>query len=234
MDTNMIKRIETMELYFDTVTSALSRNPKLIDDICIAKMLRRLKEYYSSGQWLCDYEADERGEIPHRIKRGVLSQDGLYNLFDEISEVMEENLPSVILYDRYIEMEKLSLSANREGVKNITMKVGSAIMNMDAVKRCSLSSVIADIEKTCGDKMADLRIEKAENSPWDGLDWSGALYMIVRQLKSKGRLASFSIFTDKSDDAIYNVNEARFNLENDRNMYFWLARNAAYLGKIKP
>ena len=42
-----------------------------------------LSDYMSSGLWKEDYEADERGEIPHDIKRGVLSQDGLYNLLQE-------------------------------------------------------------------------------------------------------------------------------------------------------
>ena len=43
-----------------------------------------LKEYYESGLWLSDYEADERGELPKDLKRGVLSQDGLYNLLNDI------------------------------------------------------------------------------------------------------------------------------------------------------
>lgn len=227
--TETVKRIERMELYFDTIQSALNKNPDLLDDACIAKMLRALKEYYSGGQWLRDYEADERGEIPREIKRGVLSQDGIYNLLAEIDEVMEENAPPVILCDRYIEIEKI-VSADGEDVKTIALKIGSAIFNREKVKRRSLSSVIADIEKMCGNKMADLRVEKSENSPWDGLDCSTALYMIVRQLKAKGKLAYFSIYTDKTGDKIYSVNEARFNSQKDRKMYFWLVRNAEYLG----
>ena len=31
-----------------------------------------------------DYELDEQGMIPNHIKRGVLSQDALYNFFDDI------------------------------------------------------------------------------------------------------------------------------------------------------
>lgn len=42
--------------------------------------LRLLEAYYTSGEWLEDYEADERGEFPPDLKRGVLSQDALYNL----------------------------------------------------------------------------------------------------------------------------------------------------------
>ena len=39
-----------------------------------------LSEYMSSGQWKEDFEADERGELPLNTPRGVLSEDGLYNL----------------------------------------------------------------------------------------------------------------------------------------------------------
>jgi hypothetical protein len=31
-----------------------------------------------------DYEADEAGEIPSTVKRGVLSEDGLYNLLEDL------------------------------------------------------------------------------------------------------------------------------------------------------
>ena len=48
-----------------------------------ADNIAALSAYYTSGEWLEDYEADERGEFPHDLKRGVLSQDGLYNLLEE-------------------------------------------------------------------------------------------------------------------------------------------------------
>ena len=44
--------------------------------------LRLLEAYYTSGEWREDYEADERGELPPDMKRGVLSQDALYDLLD--------------------------------------------------------------------------------------------------------------------------------------------------------
>ena len=44
--------------------------------------LEELVRYYESGQWLRDYELDELGLLPPDLKRGVLSQDGIYNLLD--------------------------------------------------------------------------------------------------------------------------------------------------------
>lgn len=39
-----------------------------------------LTDYVDSGDWLRDYDADRAGRIPKDMKRGVLSQDGLYDL----------------------------------------------------------------------------------------------------------------------------------------------------------
>ena len=47
-----------------------------------------LREYMDSGLWLSDYEADERGELPADMKRGVLSQDGVYDLLCNIENIM--------------------------------------------------------------------------------------------------------------------------------------------------
>ncbi len=42
-----------------------------------------LAAYMESGEWLADYLADEEGRIPKDMKRGVLSQDALYDLLTE-------------------------------------------------------------------------------------------------------------------------------------------------------
>ena len=47
------------------------------------EILALLETYCTSGEWREDYEADERGELPPDLKRGVLSQDALYDLLEE-------------------------------------------------------------------------------------------------------------------------------------------------------
>ncbi len=49
---------------------------------------KALKKYMDSGKWLKDYETDEKGELPQDLKRGVLSQDGLYDLLQDASDVI--------------------------------------------------------------------------------------------------------------------------------------------------
>lgn len=46
-------------------------------------LARELTEYYYGGQWLSDFGADGRGELPPDLPRGVLSEDGAYNALGE-------------------------------------------------------------------------------------------------------------------------------------------------------
>lgn len=67
-----MERVKKYERLFDE--AAATRDPE---------KLRLLEAYYTSGKWREDYEADERGELPPELKRGVLSQDALYDLLEE-------------------------------------------------------------------------------------------------------------------------------------------------------
>lgn len=47
------------------------------------ELLKALSDYYSSPAWKRDFVADEAGLLPKDLKRGVLSEDGIYNLLEE-------------------------------------------------------------------------------------------------------------------------------------------------------
>ena len=83
MNPDRISRIREMEEIYDRVR----------------KDIATLREYEESGMWLEDYEADERGELPRELKRGVLSQDGLDEVFDEAGSV-EDSVPRVYRHFR--------------------------------------------------------------------------------------------------------------------------------------
>lgn len=88
IDNSAIKRVQEMELYFDEITEAVKNSPESVkEDAGIQEMLEQLVDYYEGGQWLADYEADERGEFPDDLKRGVLSQDGIFNLLFDIEQL---------------------------------------------------------------------------------------------------------------------------------------------------
>lgn len=92
---NIVERVRQMEQYMDEVSKALQNAPdKLKNSAELCKKVAALTNYLDGGQWLADYEADERGELPKDLKRGVLSQDGLYNLICEVEELQRELITS--------------------------------------------------------------------------------------------------------------------------------------------
>ena len=56
----------------------------------LQRELAQLSAYYESALWRQDYAADEAGQLPVDLYRGVLSEDGLYNLFMRQQELEEE------------------------------------------------------------------------------------------------------------------------------------------------
>ena len=85
-DHERLQRIIKMERCFDEVLEAKIKNPELLrSSEKLRDQIGLLGEYYQSGSWLRDYESDERGELPRNLKRGVLSQDALYDLFSEMN-----------------------------------------------------------------------------------------------------------------------------------------------------
>ena len=85
-DHERLGRIIKMERRFDELLEAKARNPELLrSSKKLQDQIGLLQEYYQSGAWLRDYESDERGELPPNLKRGILSQDALYDLFSEMN-----------------------------------------------------------------------------------------------------------------------------------------------------
>lgn len=68
-----IQRIQKMETIFELLLNNQGTNEQYI----------QLENYYHSPLWLEDYQADSGGLLPKELKRGVLSEDGLYNFFEE-------------------------------------------------------------------------------------------------------------------------------------------------------
>ena len=80
-----IKRITEMEIYFDTLLETCDTDSSLIfKDADLHEMFQKLTAYYDGPDWRLDFESDERGELPQGLKRGVLSEDGIYNLIESI------------------------------------------------------------------------------------------------------------------------------------------------------
>ena len=75
-----IPRIQRMEACFDALCAPNARERE-----DFPALVRELTQYYEGGVWLSDYELDEQGLLPRDLKRGVLSEDGVYDLLTELS-----------------------------------------------------------------------------------------------------------------------------------------------------
>ena len=84
-----IERIEQMEQCLDESAEAILALSKAMERYeAIQPSLKKLSDYYGSTRWMKDYEDDEAGKLPEGLKRGVLSEDAVYDLLTEHHELM--------------------------------------------------------------------------------------------------------------------------------------------------
>ena len=79
-----IERITHMEGLLDKSTEIIARLEQALKDfVALQPDIAELEAYYTSPQWRKDFEADEAGKLPQDLKRGVLSEDGIYDLLSD-------------------------------------------------------------------------------------------------------------------------------------------------------
>ena len=89
---NQIKRIQDMEQLFDYVLEAIKELPISSEKYNnIQQAIATLSKYYSSNEWKQDYIDDEKGLLPKNLKRGMLSEDGIWNLLSHWAELKKNS-----------------------------------------------------------------------------------------------------------------------------------------------
>ena len=85
-----LQRIRKMERHLVRASAALKRLSAAIDKYEKAKEdIAALSAYYATGDWKQDFADDEAGRLPQDLKRGVLSEDGIWNLLEAWGELRE-------------------------------------------------------------------------------------------------------------------------------------------------
>lgn len=75
-----IERIARMEKALNALNAALHSMEEAHNRWeALSEERKALTAYYYNEEWRDDYEADERGELPPSLPRGVLSEDAVYN-----------------------------------------------------------------------------------------------------------------------------------------------------------
>ncbi len=83
------ERITQMENLFDQSNEVIQRLKQAIADFqALQPTIDELDNYYKTN-WRSDFEADEKGKLPADLKRGVLSEDGLWDLLEEYQQLKE-------------------------------------------------------------------------------------------------------------------------------------------------
>ncbi|MBQ1375170.1 MAG: DUF4298 domain-containing protein [Clostridia bacterium] len=88
-----IQRIAHYEELLDRVTEAAGELEAALEKFrSVQDDAAALAAYYESGDWRRDFEDDEAGRLPPDLKRGVLSEDAVYNALsdnDRLSAVLK-------------------------------------------------------------------------------------------------------------------------------------------------
>jgi len=85
-----IERIKEMELRMSRASAALIELSAALDKLEAEKEdLAQLGDYYGSELWKKDFDDDRAGLLPSDLKRGVLSEDGLWNLLEDYRDLKE-------------------------------------------------------------------------------------------------------------------------------------------------
>ena len=81
--TEMERRLEKAEAAVSAMEAAVEQYEAVQEDI------RVLDEYLGSEAWHTDRADDEAGRLPNGFKRGVLSEDAVWNLLERHRELRE-------------------------------------------------------------------------------------------------------------------------------------------------
>ena len=87
---NVPQHIFVMESILEKATQRMDAMEKKIEEYeAFQAEIRKLEEYYTSPQWKADFAADEAGQYPNKLKRGVLSEDGIWNMLERNRELLQ-------------------------------------------------------------------------------------------------------------------------------------------------
>ena len=77
-----------MELRMERAAKAVMELSVALDNYeAVQEDIATLESYYGSEAWKQDYTDDEAGLLPADLKRGVLSEDGIWNLLSDVDDL---------------------------------------------------------------------------------------------------------------------------------------------------
>lgn len=86
-----LQRIAYYEAMMQELSNAMQEENTSLEELeFLRSKADELSNYLSSDTWRKDFNDDEAGRLPEDLKRGVLSEDGIYNLLEAYRERIDE------------------------------------------------------------------------------------------------------------------------------------------------
>lgn len=146
-----LRRVERMEQLFEMLEKISADEPQALETPEAKAAAAVLSGYISSDHWMHDFDLDRAGAFPKGMKRGVLSEDGIYNLLGDLAERADTtigNRPRVLAINGSPREDGNTSAAlaemkpifDAEGIDMETVRVGSMdIRGCVACHSCSSS-----------------------------------------------------------------------------------------------
>lgn len=88
---SQIARIYRMEGILNKSGKAVRDLQEALDRyVSLEEEIRELELYYTGGQWQKDFADDEAGKFPRNLRRGVLSEDAVFDFLALRDEVISK------------------------------------------------------------------------------------------------------------------------------------------------
>ena len=89
-DQKAVERIREMEEILDRANRVINEIESQITELeALRPDIQKLENYYTGKDWKNDFKLDEEGKLPSDLKRGVLSEDAVYDLLERYRELKE-------------------------------------------------------------------------------------------------------------------------------------------------
>ena len=86
-----IERIQEMEKILERASKVMDElESNLTEFESLQSDIKKLEKYYTGKKWKSDFKLDEEGKLPEGLKRGILSEDGIYDLLERNKELLEK------------------------------------------------------------------------------------------------------------------------------------------------
>lgn len=88
---DQLQRIMAMEMRLNRASTVVANLEQALQQYrMIQDDITALEQYLGSDEWKQDFAADESGSLPSDIRRGVLSEDGIWSLLERVKDIKSE------------------------------------------------------------------------------------------------------------------------------------------------